>query len=445
VVKKGLFMPEIPTGKRFTLVQRLIGSYAAVVIFSMAATCFSIFGLYSLNGIVRDIARNDFAFMRSAEGLRDSIDAQKRNAAKYSVLKSSGFRELYNRRRQEFLTSIDELKRTGHGPLLDNLVKSYRVFSIRAEDLFEGETEDLTLLKEAAEKVDSSIEELYTQRQNILNAKLKNADFERERTVKWTVLLSCSGFLLALCVTILFIITISSSIRKLKRATHDIARGNFDFDPQIPAGDEIGDLAQDFTSMAARLKVLEQMSLDASPLTRLPGNIAIERVLTKNLQAGEPFAVCYADLDNFKAYGDRYGYIKGSDLIKMTGEVIYEVVQRHADENAFVGHIGGDDFVMVISPDCVDNVCRAVIKDFTERVPEFYSPEDLANGAIQGVDRYGVERVFPIMTISIAVVMCQKGEYDSAVLIAKAAAEIKDFTKGVAGSNYFIDRRKTAR
>jgi GGDEF domain-containing protein len=187
------------------------------------------------------------------------------------------------------------------------------------------------------------------------------------------------------------------------------------------------------------------MSLDASPLTRLPGNIAIERVLTKNLQAGEPFAVCYADLDNFKAYGDRYGYIKGSDLIKMTGEVIYEVVQRHADKNAFVGHIGGDDFVMVISPDCVDNVCKAVIDVFTERVPEFYSPEDLANGAIKGVDRYGVERVFPIMTISIAVVMCQKGEYDSAVLIAKAAAEIKDFTKGVAGSNYFIDRRKTAR
>ena len=438
-------MSEKPTGKRFTLVQRLIGSYAAVVFFSMAATCFSIFGLYSLNGIVRDIARNDFAFMRSAEGLRESIEAQKRSAAKYSVLKSAGFKDMYYRRRQEFLESMEELKRTGHGPLLDSLMKNYGVFSTRADDMFKGETEDLSLLKESADRVDASIEALYTQRQNILNAKLKNADNERERTVKWTVLLSGSGFLLALCVTILFVITISSSIRKLKRATHFIARGNFDFDPQIPAGDEIGDLAQDFTRMAARLKVLEQMSLDASPLTRLPGNIAIERVLTKKLQAGATFAVCYADLDNFKAYSDRYGYIRGSDLIKMTGEVIYEVVQRHADENAFVGHIGGDDFVMIISAECVDAVCQAVISDFTERVPEFYSPEDLERGAIEGVDRYGVERVFPIMTISIAVVMCRKGEYDSAVVIAKTAAEIKEFTKGVAGSNYFIDRRKTAR
>jgi diguanylate cyclase (GGDEF)-like protein len=242
-----------------------------------------------------------------------------------------------------------------------------------------------------------------------------------------------------------FLFTISSSIKKLKRATHSISEGNFDFDPDIPPGDEIGDLAEDFTRMAKRLKILEQISLDASPLTRLPGNIAIERVLTKMLQRGETFAVCYADLDNFKAYSDRYGYIRGSDLIKMTGEVIYEAVQRNADENAFVGHIGGDDFIMIVSSDEVDRVCQAVIDDFTKEVPQFYTPEDLEQGHIEGPDRYGVTRKFPIMTISIAVVMCQQGEYDSAVKIAKTAAEIKDYAKGEAGSNYFIDRRKSAR
>lgn len=438
-------MPSNSPKTRFTLVQKLVISYFAIAVFSMAATAFSIFGIHSLNGIVRDIARNDFAFIKSAEGLRESISAQERNAAKYSVLKSPEFKELYLQRTREFVSMIEELKKNSPANLMDNLCTDFAQFSRKAEDLFEGRNSDIKQLKAAAGKVNTSIENLFASRQVILNNKLKKAEQKREMTVKWTLFLSFSGFLLALGVMALFIYTISSSIKKLKRATHYIAEGNFDYDPQIPAGDEIGDLAKDFTTMASRLKVLEQMSLDASPLTRLPGNIAIERILTKKLHTGETFAVCYADLDNFKAYSDRYGYIRGSDLIKMTGEVIYDVVQRHGDDNAFVGHIGGDDFVMIVSSDDVDKICQGVIDDFTARVPEFYNDEDLAHGAIEGVDRYGVQRVFPLMTISIAVIMCQQGEYDSAVKIAKTAAEIKEFAKGAAGSNYFIDRRKRVR
>lgn len=438
-------MPSSSQRKRISLVQKLIISYFAVAVFSMAATGFSIFGLHSLNGIVRDIARNDFGFMKSAEGLRESISAQERNAAKYSVLKSHEFKELYLQRNREFLSMIDELKQNGSGALLARLVTDFSEFSKRADDLFQAKNKDIKQLKKAAEKVNTSIDALFASRQVVLNNKLKKADEKREMTVKWTLFLSFSGFILAFGVMALFIYTISSSIKKLKRATHYIAEGNFDYDPHIPSGDEIGDLAKDFVTMAGRLKVSEQMCLDASPLTRLPGNIAIERILTKKLQKGEPFAVCYADLDNFKAYSDRYGYIRGSDMIKMTGEVIYEVVQRHTDDNAFVGHIGGDDFVMLVSSDDVDRVCQGVIDDFTVRVPEFYNEEDLSRGSIEGLDRYGVKRVFPLMTISIAVVMCQQGEYDSAVKIAKTAAEIKDYAKGAAGSNYFIDRRKRAR
>jgi len=438
-------MPASAPRARFTLVQKLVISYFAVAVFSMAATGFSIFGLHSLNGIVRDIARNDFAFMKSAEGLRESISAQERNAAKYSVLKSHEFKDIYTQRNREFLSMLDELKQTSPATQLDKLSADFDQFSRKAEDLFQGKNNDIKQLKTAAAQVNTSIESLFASRQVVLNNKLKKAEEKREMTVKWTLFLSFSGFLLALGVMALFIYTISSSIKKLKRATHYIAEGNFDYDPQIPSGDEIGDLAKDFTTMAGRLKVSEQMCLDASPLTRLPGNIAIERILTKKLHTGETFAVCYADLDNFKAYSDRYGYIRGSDLIKMTGEVIYDVVQRHGDDNAFVGHIGGDDFVMIVSSEDVDIVCQGVIDDFTVRVPEFYNEEDLAHGSIEGFDRYGVKRVFPLMTISIAVVMCQQGEYDSAVKIAKTAAEIKEFAKGAAGSNYFIDRRKRAR
>jgi len=437
--------PEVKKVKKLTLVHKLILSYVFIAFFGMAATASSIIGLRELNGIVRDIARNDFAFIKATETLRDSLHSQERNAAKYSVLKSPELREIYERRKQEFLTRIEIINKMGSPHLLDDLARSYAEFSARADDLFEGRSKDIQPLKTAAVRVEAAIDRFYGIRQAILNAKLENADRERETTALWTLILSFAGFLSALCVMVLFAIYISSSIRKLKLATRSIAEGDFDCDPCIPAGDEIGDLAQDFRKMGARLKVLEQMSLDASPLTRLPGNIAIERVLTKKLQSGETFAVCYADLDNFKAYSDRYGYIRGSDLIKMTGEVIYQAVQQNADENAFVGHIGGDDFVMIISSADVEKVCEAVIRSFTEKVPEFYTPEDLARGCIEGEDRYGVKRVFPIMTISIAVVMCQQGEYDSAVKIAKTAAEIKEYAKGAAGSNYFIDRRKKAR
>lgn len=197
--------------------------------------------------------------------------------------------------------------------------------------------------------------------------------------------------------------------------------------------------------MAARLKVLEQVSLDASPLTRLPGNIAVERALARRVGAGEAFAVCYADLDNFKAYNDRYGYIKGNDVIRCTGEIIFDVVRQNGDRDAFVGHVGGDDFVMIVAPDRIPQVCEGVIDRFTEAIPAYYSPEDLERKGIDGVDRYGVRRSFPIMTISIAVLLCQKGEFDSAIEIAKAATEIKDYVKGSPGSNYLVNRRRTSR
>ncbi len=185
----------------------------------------------------------------------------------------------------------------------------------------------------------------------------------------------------------------SRAINKLKQATHRIAEGDFDHDPQIPTGDEIGDLAKDFTDMAARLKVLEQLSLDASPLTRLPGNIAIERILARRVNAGESFAVCYADLDNFKAYNDRYGYIKGNDVIRCTGEIIFDVVKQHGDDDAFVGHVGGDDFVMIVAPDRIPQVCNGVIDGFREMITAHYSPEDLEKGTTDGIDRYGVQRI----------------------------------------------------
>ncbi len=433
-----------PTNK-FSLVQKLVASYAAITFFTMAALVFSILGLYSLNKTARDIARNDLMLINSANKLRESLLAQERYSGKYAILKSPEFIDLYRLRETEFLSTLKSLHTEQQKHELENLASLFENYRRIVNDLFLGKISDTLAQKTAAENVLKSIDTIYTNGQRNLNAKLEEADRKESSTIRWTLLLSFTGFILAICVAALFIYTISSAIGKLKKATHRIAEGDFDYDPQIPAGDEIGDLARDFSTMAVRLKELEQMNLDASPLTRLPGNIAIERVLSKRLHEGYPFAVCYADLDNFKAYNDRYGYIKASEIIKITGDLIYGAVTNYAEKDAFVGHVGGDDFVMLVAADKAATVCEAVIDAFDKEIISHYSSEDLARGAIEGTDRYGVERVFPIMTISIAVVICRQGEFDSAVEIAKTAAEIKDHVKGMPASNYFINRRKTKR
>jgi diguanylate cyclase (GGDEF)-like protein len=243
-------------------------------------------------------------------------------------------------------------------------------------------------------------------------------------------------------VALLIILNISRSMEKLKKATIRIAEGDFDFDPRISEGDEFGDLAQGLSLMAARLKDLEQHSLDASPLTRLPGNIAIERALNRKLQSGEHFAFCYADLDNLKAYNDCYGYLQASEVIKLTGQILSETVSQHGHGDDFVGHVGGDDFVMIVDQKNAESYCQSIIDQFSSMIVQHYSKEDLAAGSIQSIDRYGAQRNFPIMTISIAVLICGHGEYETATDIAKVAAEIKDHVKDIPGSNYLVNRRR---
>lgn len=430
---------------KFTLVQKLILGFVAMAVFTMAALIFSFTGLYSLNKTARDIANNDLVLLRSVSMLRQSLLDQERYAGKYAILKSPEFIDLFHKRESECLKTLQQMEQKKQELGIAGIVKSYRDYQKSIQLLFRGDSGAETRHKTAAQLVIDTIDTYAANQQLVLNVKLEHADRKESNTIRWSLIFSLTGFVLAISIAALFLYKISTAIDKLKRATHRIAAGDFDFNPQIPAGDEIGDLAHDFIRMANRLKILERMNLDASPLTRLPGNIVIERVLTKRLQEGKPFAVCYADLDDMKAYNDVYGYIKGSDVIKMTGDIILEAVRNLAEEGAFVGHIGGDDFVMVFDQEKVPPVCEEVIMKFGEGIVSHYNKGDLARGAIEGTDRYGVPRVFPIMTISIAVVICQQGEYDSAVAIAQTAAQIKDYVKGKPGSNYMINQRRKAR
>jgi len=120
--------------------------------------------------------------------------------------------------------------------------------------------------------------------------------------------------------------------------------------------------------------------------------------------------------------------------------VIHDVIVRFAETDAFVGHIGGDDFVAIVSADKADAVCQGIIKDFDAMIPAYYSDEDRTAGFIDGIDRYGVPRKFPLVSISIAALACQPGDYATAAEIATSAAGVKSHVKVASGSNYIIVR-----
>jgi GGDEF domain-containing protein len=426
----------------FSLIQKISVGYAAMALFTMAALVFSSLSLYSLNKTARGIANRDLPIISSLIKLRASLLAQESYAGKYAILRDTTFIELFRQREKESLANLAVLDKQDPAhdtAALNRLYTDYRLASAR---LFSGESANADQVRSAGLRLLNAVDAFYVKRQDLLQAELQGANYQQESTIRWTIIISCTGFLIAIGVAPFVTYRTFRAIRKLQRATHRIAEGDFDYDPQIPPGDEISELARDFTRMAGRLKVLEQNSLDASPLTRLPGNIAIERVLDQRLQSGATFAFCYADLDNFKPFSDHYGYAKGSELLRVTGDLMLATVKAAGDPGSFVGHVGGDDFVMVLSTDKAAEVCEAVINGFDAEVCKHFSPEDLARGGIEGSDRYGVHRFFPITTISIAVIICGDEEFDSAVDIARASAQVKDIVKETPGSSYLISRHK---
>jgi len=200
-------------------------------------------------------------------------------------------------------------------------------------------------------------------------------------------------------------------------------------------------LAESFRWMSHRLKELEEINLDANPLTRLPGNLAIEKALLTRLQRQRRFAFCHVDLDNFKAFGDHYGYARGSEVLKMVGQTLLRLGEGDL-RDIFIGHIGGDDFVLVCPPERVSGLCQQVIKEFDAAIPRFYDPDDRERGYIISRDRNDVVQQFPIMTISIAVVTNERREVTSPMQVAEIAAQLKKYAKSFPKSIFVIDQRR---
>ena len=179
----------------------------------------------------------------------------------------------------------------------------------------------------------------------------------------------------------------------------------------------------------------------ANPLTRLPGNLALEREIKKRLDTGDNFSVCYCDLDNFKAYNDKYGYEAGDKVICHTAHILMNTVRELGEDDEFVGHIGGDDFVVLTTPKRDNAIAKAVAEQFDESILHFYHDEDLERRGIQIENRAGELENFPIMSVTLAIVSGAKEDFESTHVIAERAAELKKYLKKFEGSNFLSERR----
>ena len=182
-------------------------------------------------------------------------------------------------------------------------------------------------------------------------------------------------------------------------------------------------------------------ALDANPLTKLPGNISINERLRKCIEGKETFAVCLIDIDEFKAFNDYYGFEAGDKVIQQTAVILKEAVRKKGNVEDFLGHIGGDDFILLTTPDKVKPLCEQIIKDFDAFIPLLYAQEDREKGYILSKDRQGRIRKFSLMSISIAVVSNLYKNIVHLAQISEIGAELKRYAKSLKGSVWVEDKR----
>jgi diguanylate cyclase (GGDEF)-like protein len=198
--------------------------------------------------------------------------------------------------------------------------------------------------------------------------------------------------------------------------------------------------------LLARVKTTIRRARDnrsLSPLTGLPGNIQIEDEVQRRVEEDQPFALLTCDLDNFKAYNDHYGFLRGDRVIQSTARILQDTVEEYCRTEGFIGHVGGDDFVLVVPTEVAANAAERIIELFDGDVPNHYEREDVERGFIEVEDRQGNPQKFPVLSVSIGIATTAArrfSHYGEAIAIA---AEMKHFAKRQPGSAYAVDRRKS--
>ena len=440
-------------GISLTLRQKVFLGYSVMILLIIVVGLYATWSLNKLNKITATVIYDDLAALETLTKLNDSIQAQDLYEKRYLALQDINSEDAFWDRSSAFQSLISEIR------------KKYPQFSLISNDLLSAhERYNASFRKEGhflkqnkiQEAKNLSSSELRNNFINILSLlktlEIKLREQQRyhinessilgERSLIVTVSLNILSIFFGILFAYIITNNLTSFIEKLKDATYSIQSGDFDSQLDIKGADELADLAISFKEMSARLKELEAVHLDANPLTKLPGNLAIEKELLTRLNEQENFSFCLIDLDNFKAFNDRYSFARGSELIKWLGEELQEIMKTAGSEEDFLGHIGGDDFVIICAPERTEPLCNLIIEKFDKGVGKFYDTEDLERGYIISLDREDKPAIFPILTISIAVVNTDRTVVREPKEVAEKVAELKQYAKTFPRSIFVVDRRR---
>jgi GGDEF domain-containing protein/CHASE3 domain sensor protein len=440
---------------RLTLIKKMLLGFSIMVLLTLLTGLYAVLSLRSIRGMSDTVVQRDLPIIESAGQMTETLLAQDLYEKRSVILRDPAVQTLFLNRSEEFrlklaqlnLISLEDQDLKGK---IQSLHQEYDQFFREEQDYLNRKQESMAKavsdgpMQSRLNEMVKLLRELERHGREDQNAKTRLASQLSLQAFNITVVLVTISVFFGVGFAVFLNSNLSYSIKQLQEAAHYIGQGLFDRALNVKATEEVQELADSFRWMSKRLKELGEMNLDANPLTRLPGNLAIEKALLTRLQEGVPFAFCLVDLDNFKAFGDRYGYIRGSEVLKKVAAILTDCVKTLGSGPDFLGHIGGDDFVIITEPLRMEKLCEKVIHDFDETIPAFYDEEDRRRGYIISRDRKDIEQQFPFMTVSIAVVTNQKRAITSPMQVAEIAAQLKQYAKTFPRSVYVVDQRRNA-
>jgi len=437
---------------KLTIYRKLLLSYLAMAFLTVLASAYAIFSLQQLNDIASRIINDDFAVVDQSKSLIDSLIAQESAEKRYLILQDPTIAEIFWTRSREFSRIFDELRKdrfAGSDPTMArlsllhgqyNALFSQEVQLVQVKRNEEAQTLSEEQGRKAIDEMAMLVRAVQKKAEGNIDARMDRINVQSLRASRLTVVLSIVSLALGVLVVLLVTYNISRPLRRLEKATAMIAEGKFDFDFRLDRDDEIGSLSYAFGVMAQRLKILEERNLDASPLTGLPGNLAIEREPGNRLQAKRAVSLCHVDLDNFKPFVDHYGYAWGSEVIKEVALLLIADLKEAREKGDFLGHIGGDDFVIISVPPRAEEICRRIVAGFDGRLRKFYTEKDRAQGFFIGKDRKGDRQKFPLISLTIAIVTDDGARFRNPLAMGEAAAQLKEYAKTLPGSNCVTEK-----